>query len=66
MLDALRQRIGVERPIPYPYNTEARTLPNFQIFDPLGDISLRYCIGNASGQEEWNSPGVRTGTADSD
>ncbi len=53
MIDALRQRIGVERPIPYPYNTEATWDAIRHFAHGIGDLNPLWQDAGYAAQTRW-------------
>ncbi len=53
MIDALRQRIGVERPIPYPYNTEATRDAIRHFAHGIGDLNPLWQDVDYAAQTRW-------------
>jgi acyl dehydratase len=53
MIDALRQRIGVERPIPYPYNTEATRDAIRHFAHGIGDLNPLWQDAGYAAQTRW-------------
>jgi len=53
MIDALRQRIGVERPIPCPYNTEATRDAIRHFAHGLGDLNPLWQDAGYAAETRW-------------
>ena len=53
MIDALRQRIGVERPIPYPYHTEATRDAIRHFAHGIGDLNPLWQDADYAAQTRW-------------
>lgn len=53
MLDAMRQRIGVERPIPYPYNTEATRDAIRHFAHGIGDVNPLWLDPDYAATTRW-------------
>ena len=56
MIDAMRQRIGIERPIPYPYNTEASRDALRHFAHGIGDTNPLWQDPDYAASTRWGVP----------